>query len=99
MEASVPEMKPYRINPACIEREVGGRRLIIVYPEAAKPYYLEVNESLFYVFRAARDLGLFDENDVAAIIERGYGLSEELARKESVATIALWKQHGLLEEP
>ena len=90
-------MKPYRINPSCIEREVGGRRLIIVYPEAAKPYYLEVNESLFYVFRAARDLGNFDENDVAEILEREYGLSDEVAWKEAGATITLWRQHGLLE--
>ena len=75
METLAREMKPFRINPACIAREVSGRRLIIVYPEAANPYYLEVNDSLFNVFRAARDLGSFDEDDVADILAEPAPLS------------------------
>ena len=79
----------------CTLREVQGKKVLLIFG-GPQPRYLEVNDSFALLWEKAAE-GEFTADDLASVLTTTYGMDAAQARTEADATIALWKQHHLLE--
>lgn len=77
-------------------RELNGKFLLIVYPEApGKPFALDVNEAFAFLFKEAQRLETFTVGDLAEELVKQYELPKDKALKDVELTVESWIQNGL----
>ncbi len=89
--------KQYSISSTGSIRELGGKHLLLVYPENKPPYALDINESFARMFGWAQQRKVFRETDLARFLETEYALPPESAQEEARKTIRLWQENSLIQ--